>query len=253
MTDEAPTRLERAHRRWLGPTVGIVGTFAAVVTIVTGVRACASDEAPSAQNSDSSAVRPYVNGRVQAGWGPDREVFTGEGPSPTASLNSITDNVRVGDERNFTRCRVRGSNADLSEVVGVSDGARLEVSVFVSNASARLGQDVVNTSMRAIVDDSAVDDPALQVLVQGTRRSDGSKVEVWDSCTATSRSPIRLVLVPGTGHANLVGRKIPVLDDSVLLGREVLPAMPGYGEGVIPGDPSPYGFIGFDVLAVADD
>lgn len=41
-------------------------------------------------------------------WGPDRPIYVSENPPPIATINSITNNPLIGDERDFFRCSQLG-------------------------------------------------------------------------------------------------------------------------------------------------
>ena len=52
-------------------------------------------------------------------WGPERETYTWEHPADKVTINSITDNPTLGDERNFVRVREYGTNDTYSDNVNI--------------------------------------------------------------------------------------------------------------------------------------
>ncbi|OZF42113.1 hypothetical protein [Rhodococcus sp. 14-2470-1a] len=247
--------LERIHARWFGPLFAIVGVIAAVFGIAAGVRACTSESAPTADTSDEQFApsRLYEGSSVGRGWGPERDLFTVNGPSPLGALNSITDNPAIGDERNYTRCKLAADdNSFYENVVSAADGDVVRVYVNLENASIRPTAAVIDTRMRLLLDMNLTDDPGIQVMFTGTRESDGTKQEVWDGCGVNSNQPLRLVLVPGSGEATTLSGSFDVADE-VIIGSALIPAVPDVSEeGVVPGSTSSWGYFTFDLLAVGE-
>ena len=67
-------------------------------------------------------------------WGPsDRPTYTNAKPADYATFNSITDNVAVGDERNFVRVRELGTENTYSDEVKVEPGKEYEVYLYYHN------------------------------------------------------------------------------------------------------------------------
>lgn len=74
-----------------------------------------------------------VAGVVQA-WGPgDRPTYTNNSPADYATFNSITDNVAVGDERNFVRVKEAGTEDYYTDEVAVEPGKEYEVYIYYHN------------------------------------------------------------------------------------------------------------------------
>lgn len=71
-------------------------------------------------------------------WGPSRPTFTYEHPAPYVTFNSITNNPKVGDERNFVRVREAGVG-NYTENATLQAGKSYEVMVYYhNNASSGL-------------------------------------------------------------------------------------------------------------------
>ena len=70
-------------------------------------------------------------------WGPtDRPTYTNEKPADYATFNSITNNVAVGDERNFVRIREAGTEDIFTDEVEVIPGHEYEVYIYYHNNAA---------------------------------------------------------------------------------------------------------------------
>ena len=66
-------------------------------------------------------------------WGPQRATYTNQSPADYATFNSITDNVAVGDERNFVRVRELGTDETYKDEVEVTPGKEYEVYIYYHN------------------------------------------------------------------------------------------------------------------------
>lgn len=67
-------------------------------------------------------------------WGPERPTYTNNTPADYATFNSITDNVAVGDERNFVRIRdLADANSTYVDELEVIPGHEYEVYIYYHN------------------------------------------------------------------------------------------------------------------------
>ncbi len=74
-------------------------------------------------------------------WGPARATFTMEQPASYVTFDSITNNPKYGDERNFMRVRDIAANDDFGDTEAVTAGKEYEVLVFYhNNASSSLNE-----------------------------------------------------------------------------------------------------------------
>lgn len=70
-------------------------------------------------------------------WGPeDRPIYTNESPASYATFNSITNNVAVGDERNFVRVAEVGTSDTYVDEIEVVPGKEYEVYIYYHNNAA---------------------------------------------------------------------------------------------------------------------
>lgn len=88
-------------------------------------------------DSDDKGQKGLDLSPVAAGWGPEREVFTEKDRPRQAILNSVTDNPRYGDERNFLSVEdVSTGRWQADGDVDVEPGETYEASVFFRNDGA---------------------------------------------------------------------------------------------------------------------
>ena len=66
-------------------------------------------------------------------WGPERPTYTNEQPADYATFNSITNNVAVGDERNFVRVGEVGSTDPYRDEIEIVPGKEYEVYIYYHN------------------------------------------------------------------------------------------------------------------------
>lgn len=66
-------------------------------------------------------------------WGPERTTYTNEKPADYATFNSITNNVAVGDERNFVRVGEVGSTDPYRDEIEIVPGKEYEVYIYYHN------------------------------------------------------------------------------------------------------------------------
>ena len=81
----------------------------------------------------AAAIIPAV--KVGA-WGPERTTYTNQSPADYATFNSITDNVAVGDERNFVRIREAGTDQTFGDEIQIEPGHEYEVYIYYHNNAA---------------------------------------------------------------------------------------------------------------------
>lgn len=69
-------------------------------------------------------------------WGPNRPTFTYAQPAPYVTFNSITDNPKIGDERNFVRIKEDTATSTYTDNVNLTPGKVYSVSVYYHNNAA---------------------------------------------------------------------------------------------------------------------
>jgi hypothetical protein len=251
MTQSGGPEQKPILHRW-SVVVTILGiVVAATVAVVLSFRGPEPDpklfdnEAAAEVNSESE--RSYASSSTTGGWGPERPTFTTKDTSPTAVLNSITDNSNWGDTRQFTLCK-KTSDSNYENVIAVPDAAEVQVQVFVDNASTRSGQDIRNARAELLLPKGVADDPAIGVQISG----EGSAIRaVWSGCRFLTSAPSVVSLKPGSVYARTGSRDAPEerpVSDGVITGAALMPATLGGPEGVIPASSHAYGYLTFSVL-----
>ncbi|RWZ78199.1 MAG: DUF11 domain-containing protein [Candidatus Microsaccharimonas sossegonensis] len=69
-------------------------------------------------------------------YGPERATFTYENPAPYVTFNSITNNPKVGDERNFVRVKEDSTTTTYGKDVTLQPGKTYQVEVYYHNNAA---------------------------------------------------------------------------------------------------------------------
>lgn len=70
---------------------------------------------------------------VALAWGPDRPTFTQQSPATYVTFNSITNNPKWGDERNFMRIRDIASGETYKDTANLQAGKQYEVVILYHN------------------------------------------------------------------------------------------------------------------------
>lgn len=128
-----------------------------------------------------------------ATWGPNSRVtFTQENPADYVTFNSVTNNDKYGDERNFVQVKGPNTGNKYVENATLTDGGKYKVFVFFhNNAAANLNLTAENTRM--IADLPATVAKGKTEAIQGVIKADNAKHldkngtnlgnEVWDDAT----------------------------------------------------------------------
>jgi len=140
-------------------------------------------------------------------WGPEREVFWWETGTPYVSINSVSDNPVIGDERNFVRVRKVGDPKFVDEVTLVV-GQQYEVEIYFHNNASR----TLNPSGAGIADGVRVSSILPAFVAKGTTGEISAVItaantipsSVWDEAFVKATSDVYLRFVPGSAiiHSN---------------------------------------------------
>ena len=200
-------------------------------------------------------------------WGPtDRPTYTNEKPADYATFNSITNNVAVGDERNFVRIREAGTEDIFGDEVEVIPGHEYEVWIYYHNNAASdtnpsgvgvatnvhvssFYPTVVNTDERGMV--SGIIDWSYVTPDDRDHAKEGS---VWDEAYVTTKTD-GTVLRYKTGTAvihNSGAANGSVLPDS-LFTKEGTPIGFNKLTGTLPGCAEYSGHITYTLVAEKTD
>jgi hypothetical protein len=167
-----------------------------------------------------------------------RQTFTWKKPANFITFNSITDNPKIGDERNFVRVRDISSN-NLADQITVHDGQEVVVQIYYDNdAGSNLKLQARNTRIRL-----ELPGVSKTATVSGFVAADNSKpLSVSDTATLNSDTPFILAYEKGSAQIwNNVLRGALVSDSAVSSGGAVI----GYDkiDGVVQSGPQYSGYV----------
>lgn len=175
------------------------------------------------------AVLPSANANAAStAWGPERTTYTWAEPAEKVTFNSITDNPKIGDERNFVRIRKAGTSDELVDKVELEVGQEYEVSIwFHNNAKSKLNGSEYNgvgiaTDVRLRVEQPERINAGTNGIIKGIISSSNSDPsEVWDIAYAYSSTTVltRYVANSATIHSlgNIDGQ---ILSSEALFGSQ---------------------------------
>lgn len=162
------------------------------------------------------ATLGFVSGDVSAAteaWGPkDRPTFTWAEPAEYVTFNSITDNPKIGDERNFVRIRKAGTTDNLVDKVNLEVGQEYEVSIWYhNNAKSKLNKKEnggigIAENVRLRVEQPEKVTGGSSAVIKGIISSTNSDpAEVWDTAYAYSDTTVLLRYVPNSATIHSLG------------------------------------------------
>ena len=142
---------------------------------------------------------------VALAWGPERPTFTQQNPADYVTFNSITNNPKWGDERNFMRIRDVASGETFRDTASLQAGKKYEVIVlYHNNAKTSLnasGKGVAQnafarTEIPAIVKSKNADTKAMSYV--GASNANPASVYDHISFSNPTTADIALRYVKGT-------------------------------------------------------
>lgn len=196
----------------------------------------------------SSAISP---------WGPSREVFTSEHPSPYATFNSLTNNVGLGDERNFVRVREAKVGNTFCDEVEVKAGHFYEVYIyFMNGASPSLANTEAGDAKDVRVKSSfprIIDITKKYVITATIESSNTTPKAVWDGAYLSTDTRLKLNYVSKSARFHQRNSEFHncLLNEDELFSKEgCLISVDSSKPGVIPSsDSQGSGFITYCIYA----
>lgn len=192
-------------------------------------------------------------------YGPERRTFTANSPADYVTFNSMTDNPKVGDERNFVRIREVGQ-ANYVDSINITPGKEYEVYTFFhNNASSTLNSKEYNH--KGIALDVKLQAKMPSIIRKGTSADitstisakNSSPLRVWDHVTVSSPTiDVALRYIPDTAKifnsGSVNGRTIhsSLFSEGALLGYSSL-------NGMIPGCTEYSGYVTYRFKADFSD
>lgn len=188
-------------------------------------------------------------------WGPDRKTFTIQNPASYVTFNSITNNPKHGDERNFMQIReATAANSGYTDEITVTPGKEYVVYVYYHNNAASNH----NASGKGIAKGAYAKAAIPGTLKNGVKTkatakvgaSNASPTEVHDDITLNNASgaDIAMRYVPGSTTIHSFGRvNNTTMPDTIMQGGVSL----GYDklDGTLPGCNEYAGYITFRIKA----
>ena len=159
-------------------------------------------------------------------WGPERETFTWEKPAKYPVFNSITNNPKIGDERNFTRIREKKEGEKFSSSVDVEIGRTYEVAFWIhNNASQSSGGLGTATGVRLKAECPKLFRANTTAVIRGCISAQNTDpIEVWDTAYFHSKEDVYLELIKGSGILHCIGELNNTrVDESALFSESGMP------------------------------
>ena len=191
----------------------------------------------------------------KSAWGPtSRDTFKWGNPSDYVVFNSMTDNPKIGDERNFVRIRRYSMDTKFSNKVELEVGAEYEVGVwFDNNAKPELnikenGGAGIAENVRLRIECPEKVTGTHSAVIKGIISSTNSKLkEIWDTAYAYAGSSVLLRYVPNSAIIHSLGTiNGEILSSEAMFGKDGVKL--GYWKdawGVVPGGSEYAGYITF--------
>ncbi|MBR1801668.1 DUF11 domain-containing protein [Candidatus Saccharibacteria bacterium] len=157
-------------------------------------------------------VVPNDVSAASTAWGPERPTFTWAEPAEYVTFNSITDNPKIGDERNFVRIRKAGTDDKYVDKVTLEVGQEYEVGIwFHNNAKSKLNTKEYNgvgiaENVRLRVEQPEKITGGTSGVIKGIISSTNSDpAEVWDVAYAYSESTVLTRYVANSAKITSLG------------------------------------------------
>ncbi len=191
----------------------------------------------------------------ESAWGPtSRDTFKWGNPSDYVVFNSMTDNPKTGDERNFVRIRKYSMDTKFSDKVELEVGEEYEVAVwFDNNAKPELNKKEnggvgIAENVRLRIECPEKVKGKTNAVIKGIISSTNSKPEeIWDTAYAYTGSTVLLRYVPNSAIIHSLGTiNGQILSSKSMFGKDGVKL--GYWEdlwGTVPGGSEYAGYITF--------
>lgn len=200
-------------------------------------------------------------------WGPEnRPTYTNESPAPYATFNSITDNVAVGDERNFVRVAEVGTDAPYVDELEVIPGKEYEVYIYYHNNAASNTNATgfgIATNTRIASAYPTILNPGERGMISGiiswsyvtpSNPDNAQTGEVWDEAYLTTKyENVVLRYKTGTATIHNAGKANGSVLPTALFTSEGTPIGFNILTGTIPGCAEYSGYITYTLVAEHTD
>ena len=191
---------------------------------------------------------------IASAWGPaNRPTFTVQKPADYVTFNSITNNPRHGDERNFVQIKEKNaSDASYVEKLNIKEGKTYTVFMyFHNNAAENLNLIAENTMARVQLPGSAKagQDTRITGFISA---SNARPQQVWDEVYVKSDKNLTLQYIAGSAKIYSKGAVNGQTLSNELFGKG---ALLGYNalDGKVPGCHNFAGYLTFDFRVVGEN
>lgn len=226
----------------VGGLLGAVGVSRSTDSPKSSPEAPALQAAPPDSNkAPNDLCSADSEGHVAEGWGPDRPTFHDDTFPNSLTFNSTSDNVNLGDERNFVAVKPDSNK----QAGGWLDSVEAQNNqVYLIRVYARLDGPQAHEAKGTNLSVNLPTCTAHRVGVSATLSSlDAFPGQVWDGASFWSRRDFNLALVPDSGRLYSNAHPTPglafsvndlVTSKGILLGSKALDGIfePGYEHDV---------------------
>lgn len=142
------------------------------------------------------SIASFLPAYTTLAWGPERPVYTMKVPAAKPTMNSITDNPVLGDERNFVRVAEKGASGTFVDEIQIQPGKEYEVYIgYHNNAASNLNSSGVGIAQQVRL--SAQFPTKVSPSQRGTvsaiiSAENTDPKEVWDEAYLTALEEVTL-------------------------------------------------------------
>lgn len=176
------------------------------IELVDGIRTLANEVHFQVGTEEQTISENYAY-RIKHGWGPDRETYTNEHPADHPVFNSLTDNLVLGDERDFVRIvELRDAENDEKNYyvnsLEIEPGKRYGVFIYYHNNAASKYNEAEN-NYSGIAWNTRIASAFPSSLVKGEKSAVYGRISststdpesVWDSAEIIAKEDMTLHFV----------------------------------------------------------
>lgn len=246
-----PGRLASLVENYVKPwqtVIALVGGVILIVTTVVTVGPSVYRHLASADPTVQKQLATAAGSPSSSTWGPTRRQFEEADRPDVTVLNSVGDNPKFGDERNFVQ--IKGPDGVWANDAELKPGKNYEMSIFVRNDSTE--HQSKYTYVRVMIPGlvRASGEPANAVGFASSSSSIPS--EVWDVASLRNLSEADLALryITGTARLSVNGGPKEAIDHGEdLFGKDGVPISSGTNEGAPTLGPGETAAVTFELTA----
>lgn len=190
---------------------------------------------------------------IASAWGPNsRPTFTTQKPATYVTFNSMTNNPRHGDERNFVQIKDKNaSDASYVEKINIKEGKQYTVFMYFHN-NADEGLNLIARNTRARVQLPKLAKAGQDTRITGFISADNAQPgQVWDEVYVKADKNLTIQYIPDSakivskGAVNGKTLSNELFSNGALLGYYSL-------NGEVPGCHNYAGYLTFDFRVIGD-